>query len=194
MRQRGFTHDRQDGRMVGTLWTFGHSTLAWADFVRVLVCHGIGTVADVRRFPGSRRHPHFESQTMALALSEAGVGYVHLPALGGRRRPLPDSRNLAWRNASFRGYADYMATPGYAEGRVALEALASAAPTTMLCAEALWWQCHRGLVADDFKSGGWDVRHLTARGVEPHPYTSAARIVDGRLDYSGAASPQPGLF
>jgi len=162
--------------------------------MQVLVRHDVGTIADVRRFPGSRRHPHFESETMAAALATAGIGYVHLPSLGGRRAPRRDSRNLAWRTAGFRGYADYMETPGYAEGRLALEALASSAPTAMLCAEALWWQCHRGLVADDFKARGWDVRHLTARGVEAHPFTAAARLVDGRLDYSGAASPQPGLF
>ncbi len=110
-----------------------------------------------------------------------------LPGLGGRRRARPDSPNTAWRNAAFRGYADHMASAEYRAARDRLDALARAAPTAMMCAEAMWWQCHRGLIADDFKASGWRVVHLMAPGrAEEHPYTGAARRVDGRLSYSAA--------
>ncbi|RPE81810.1 uncharacterized protein DUF488 [Vulcaniibacterium tengchongense] len=117
----------------------------------------------------------------------AGIRYVPLPGLGGRRRARPDSPNTAWRNAAFRGYADHMASAEYRAARDRLDALARAAPTAMMCAEAMWWQCHRGLIADDFKASGWRVVHLMAPGrAEEHPYTGAARRVDGRLSYSAA--------
>jgi len=179
----------------GRLWTVGHSTRTLEALVGMLREAGILALVDVRRFPGSRRHPHFSGEAMATALAEAGIGYRHLPALGGRRRPLPDSRNDAWRNAGFRGYADYMQTPAWQRASDALAALAGEAPTAVMCAEAVWWQCHRGLIADAFKADGWEVLHLMAPGrCEPHPYTGAARIVDGRLTYSAPPERQPGLF
>jgi uncharacterized protein (DUF488 family) len=178
----------------GTLWTVGHSTLAWEAFVEMLHGAEIAAVADVRRFPGSRRHPQFGADAMAMALPQAGIDYLPFPDLGGRRRPRADTRNTAWRNEAFRGYADYMETREYAAARDRLAELASRRNTTVLCAEAMWWQCHRSLISDDFKASGWTVLHLQAGGrVQAHPYTGAARIVDGRLDYSEAAS-QPGLF
>ncbi|WP_149193619.1 DUF488 family protein [Luteimonas suaedae] len=181
--------------MPRTLWTVGHSTRDWDAFVALLTAAGIETVADVRRFAGSRRHPQFSGAAMARALPQAGLAYVPMPGLGGRRPPRPDSPNTAWRNAGFRGYADYMATPEYAAARDRLGDLALASRTAMLCAEAVWWQCHRGLIADDFKARGWEVIHLLAAGrTQPHPYTSAARIVDGRLDYSAPADDQHPLF
>ena len=181
--------------MHSSIWTVGHSTLSWPDFLQLLLGAGVGTVADVRRYPASRRHPQFEARSMARALADAGLAYVHFEALGGRRQPRPDSPNLAWRNAGFRGYADYMATPAYAAARDALEVLAIDGPTAVLCAEALWWQCHRGLLADDLKSRGWEVRHLLpGRASVSHPYTAAARLIDGRLDYAGTGPAQPGLF
>lgn len=156
---------------------------------------GIATLVDVRRFAGSRRNPQFSDVAMARALPAAGIAYVAAPELGGRRKPDPDSRNTAWRNASFRAYADYMATPGYRVGRERLAGLAADRPTAVMCAEAVWWQCHRGLISDDFKAAGWDVIHLMAPGRSaPHPYTSAARIVDGELDYSAPEPPQASLF
>lgn len=179
----------------GSLWTIGHSTRDWEVFVAMLHEAGIRTLADVRRFAGSRRHPRFSGLAMANALSQAGIAYVPMPELGGRRTPRNDSPHTAWRNPGFRGYADHMDTPAYADARERLAGLALAARTCVLCAEAVWWQCHRGLIADDFKARGWEVVHLLAPGrSEPHPYTGAARIVDGRLDYSLPAEPQAELF
>ncbi len=181
--------------MADTLWTIGHSTRAWEDFVGLLRDADIATLADVRRFAGSRRHPQFGGDAMAQALPAAGIAYVAMPELGGRRPPRKDSRNTAWRNAGFRGYADYMDTPDYAQARERLAALASDTRTAVMCAEAMWWQCHRGLVADDFKARGWEVIHLLAPGrSESHPYTSAARLVDGKLDYTMPGDAQPALF
>lgn len=178
-----------------TLWTIGHSTRRWEDFLGMLVEGGIRTVADVRRFPGSRRNPQFAGDAMADNLPRAGIGYRHMPELGGRRRPDPQSRNDAWRNAGFRGYADYMQTQEWRHASDALADLARGSPTAIMCAEAVWWQCHRGLIADAFKADGWEVLHLLAPGrTEPHPFTSAARMVDGRLDYSRAPAPQTELF
>lgn len=179
----------------GTLWTIGHSTRAWDVFVSMLAKAGITALVDVRRLAGSRRNPQFSGEAMARALPEAGIAYVPVPELGGRRAPRPDSINLAWRNASFRGYADYMDTPEYQASRQNLAQLARAQPAAVMCAEAMWWRCHRSLIADDFKSRGWGVVHLLAPGrSEAHPYTSAARIVDGRLDYSEPEPPQASLF
>lgn len=177
-----------------TLWTIGHSTRDWDVFVGMLQEARIAVLADVRRFAGSRRNPQYSGQSMAQALPEAGIRYWPLPELGGRRPPRPDSPNTAWRNDGFRGYADYMATAEYAAARQQLETTARRERTAVMCAEAMWWQCHRGLISDDFKSRGWEVIHLMAPGrEEPHPYTSAARIVDGSLDYSLPTS-QPDLF
>ena len=177
-----------------TLWTIGHSIRAWDAFVAMLQEAGIAAVADIRRFAGSRRHPQLSAEAMAQALPDLGIQYVPMPALGGRRRPLPDSPNVAWRSDSFRGYADYMQTVGYRDACDRLAALAADTPTAIMCAEAVWWRCHRALIADDLKSRGWEVIHLLGLGHgAEHPYTRAARIVDGRLDYS-APAPQAELF
>lgn len=178
-----------------TLWTIGHSTRDWDTFVAMLRTAEIEVLVDVRRFAGSRRHPQFSGTTMAETLSEAGIAYLPFPELGGRRPPRPDSPNTAWRNASFRGYADYMDTGDYRSARDRLMGIARSRRTAVMCAEAMWWQCHRSLIADDFKAQGWEVVHLLAPGrSEPHPYTSAARIVDGRLDYSLPGDAQQILF
>jgi len=133
---------------------------------------------------------------MAQALPQVGIAYVAMPELGGRRTPRADTRNTAWRNSGFRGYADYMETPDWQSARDRLAQLAQSRRTAMMCAEALWWQCHRGLIADDLKAHGWAVIHLQAPGrSEEHPYTAAARIVGGRLVYSpGADELQGSLF
>ncbi|MFC3551757.1 DUF488 family protein [Lysobacter cavernae] len=136
------------------LWTIGHSTRDWSVFTGMLIEAGIVTLVDVRRFAGSRRHPQYSGEAMARALPESGIAYVPLPALGGRRRPRQDSPHTAWRNASFRGYADYMDTPPYRDAREHLEHMARLAPTAVMCAEAMWWQCHRSLIGDDFKARG----------------------------------------
>jgi len=178
-----------------TLWTIGHSTREWDVFLGMLHQAGIRHLVDVRRFAGSRRNPQFSGETMAGRLPGAGVEYVAMPELGGRRKPRADTPNTAWRNESFRGYADHMASDEYRGARARLAALARQAPTAVMCAEALWWQCHRGLISDDFKADGWTVVHLMSPDRrEEHPYTAAARIVDGALDYSLPEPPQGSLF
>lgn len=119
------------------------------------------------------------------SLSAHAIGYEHFPELGGRRKPNPDSRNTAWRNASFRGYADYMETEQFRKGIERLLVLTGGAgPVVIMCAEAVWWRCHRSLISDYLKSRDIEVMHiLDANKIEPHPYTSAARIVDGMLSY-----------
>ena len=184
-------------KSAGTLWTIGHSVRAWDDFVGILLAARIEVLADVRRFAGSRRNPQFSGQVMGSALAESHIAYMPMPELGGRRPARADSPNLAWRNASFRGYADYMQTPDYRAARERLAELARAKRVAVMCAEAMWWQCHRSLISDDFKAAGWEVIHLLSPGREQeHPYTSAARIVEGRLDYTAQAEggQQASLF
>ena len=169
-----------------TVWTIGHSTRSLPSFVGALNGHAVELVVDVRRFPLSRRHPHFNRDALAAALPRAGIDYVHLEGLGGRRPTRRNSPNIAWQNASFRGYADYMDTPAFAEGVARLLALATERHAAIMCAEMLWWQCHRGLIGDYLKAHGHEVVHIvSAEKAEPHPYTSAARIVNGRLSYQG---------
>jgi len=179
----------------GTLWTIGHSVRPWEEFAGMLTAAGIDALVDVRRFAGSRRNPQFSGETMGAALTTQGVDYVPMPDLGGRRPAQENSPNLAWRNTGFRGYADYMGTLPYQAARERLAKLAQGKRTAVMCAEAMWWQCHRSLISDDFKASGWEVTHLMAPGREQeHPYTSAARIVEGRLDYTLPADPQVSLF
>lgn len=179
----------------GTLWTIGHSVRPWQEFVGMLMAARIRSLADVRRFAGSRRNPQFSGEAMGAALAKEGIDYFPLPDLGGRRPAREDSPNLAWRNAAFRGYSDYMATLPYVAARKRLAELARKTRTAVMCAEAMWWQCHRSLISDDFKANGWEVIHLMSAGREQeHPYTSAARIVGGRLDYTLPADPQASLF
>lgn len=178
-----------------TLWTIGHSTREWPVFVGMLKDAGITMLADVRRFPGSRRNPQFSAEAMAREMPASGIRFVPMTDLGGRRKVRQDTHNTAWRNDSFRGYADYMETNEYQAARDRLAALAQEERVAVMCAEAVWWQCHRGLISDDFKAAGWTVIHLMAPGrSEEHPYTSAARIVDGLLDYSAPEPPQASLF
>jgi uncharacterized protein (DUF488 family) len=180
---------------MGTLWTVGHSTRTFDAFAGLLRSAGVAAVADVRRHPGSRRHPHFSAEALGRCLPRVGIDFLPMPALGGRRPPRPDSPHTAWRNRSFRGYADYMDTPAYADARARLAAVAAARPTAVMCAEAMWWSCHRSLIADDFKARGWTVVHLVDRDkAQEHPWTGAARIVDGRLDYTAPDDPQAPLF
>ena len=183
------------GKLARTLWTIGHSNREWTVFTGMLAEAGIAVLVDVRRFPGSRRNPQFSGEAMSKALPQVGVDYVPMPDLGGRRKARPGTHNTAWRNESFRGYADYMETAPWRQARERLAQLAAQRRTAIMCAEAPWWQCHRGLIADDFKADGWEVIHLVAPGRSaPHPYTPAARIVDGRLNYSAPEPPQQPLF
>lgn len=175
-----------------TVWTIGHSTRTLEEFLALLNGYGITAVADVRRFPGSRRHPHFASEAMVRSLPAHGITYQWMPKLGGRRKVQPDSPNTGWRNASFQGYADYTATDEFSEGLAQLLKLAAARRTAMMCAEVLWWRCHRSLISDVLKLRGIKVIHiLDATHETEHAYTSPAHIVDGRLSYAAA---QAGLF
>jgi len=169
-----------------SVWTIGHSTLAIEDFLRLLQTSEIRRLADVRSFPGSRRYPQFNKDNLQSSLAANQIEYVHLPELGGRRRARPDSINMSWRNESFRGYADYMETHGFELGISKLLDLAAQRRTAIMCAESLWWRCHRSLISDYLKVKGIEVVHIIAGGKsEPHPYTSAATIVDGELSYRG---------
>lgn len=169
---------------VETIWTIGHSTRSLEEFLGLLAQYRIEAVADVRRFPGSRRYPHFAGEALAQSLPAHGVAYQWLPKLGGRRRPHADSPNTGWRNESFRGYADHLASPEFAEGLAELLALAARARTAMMCAETLWWRCHRSLISDVLRLRGIEVIHIQdATHSTVHPYTSPARVVDGQLSY-----------
>ncbi len=166
------------------VWTIGHSNRTLEEFIALLCACEIKILADVRRFPGSRRLPHFNSSTLASALAQHEIRYEHFPELGGRRKAHPNSHNAAWRNESFRGYADYMETPEFTAGIARLLTLAVAERTAIMCAEALWWQCHRALISDYLKAAGHLVWHIvSATKLEAHPYTSAARIEHGTLSY-----------
>ena len=168
------------------VWTVGHSTRSADEFNEILLAHGIGFLVDVRSFPGSRRYPHFNRAELAHNLKAAGIHYSHLTALGGRRRPSSTSKNTAWQNASFRAYADHLDSLEFKTGIDALLNLAQERPTAVMCAEAVWWKCHRSLISDFLKAQGVEVIHiLSAQKTESHPYTSAARIVEGRLSYEG---------
>lgn len=168
-----------------TIWTIGHSTRSIDDFMSLLKQNEIKLIADVRMFPASRRYPQFGREALTKSLSARAIGYEHFPELGGRRKPNPDSRNTAWRNASFRGYADYMETEQFSRGIDRLLVLAhEAGPIAVMCAEAVWWRCHRALISDYLKSRGIEVMHIVDKNkIEPHPFTSAAHIVDGKLSY-----------
>jgi uncharacterized protein (DUF488 family) len=168
------------------IWTIGHSTRTIDGFISLLKENEIKLLVDVRAWPGSKRYPQFNKDALAESLNAHGIRYEHFPELGGKRKSKADSRNTAWRNASFRGYADYMETEQFQKGiERLLDVAPDAGPTAIMCAEAVWWRCHRSLIADYLKARGVEVLHiLGANKVEPHPYTPAARIVNGKLSYS----------
>ena len=166
--------------------TIGHSTRPLEVFIDLLHANGVKLLADVRRFPASRTQPQFNRDTLPAALARADVDYVWHESLGGRRRARADSRNTRWRNASFRGYADYMETPAFTEAFTRLTAEADVRCTALMCAEVLWWRCHRSLIADALQAGGRPVGHIGPAGeLIAHPYTAAAWIDRGRLRYDG---------
>ncbi len=176
------------------IWTIGHSNRPLDEFLALLAAQRIDVLADVRRFPGSRKHPHFNQEELTSSLAAAGIEYAYFPELGGRRKPLPDSKNTAWRNESFRAYADYMETDDFRSGIERLLALAVGRRVAIMCSEAVWWRCHRSLIADYLKARGTDVLHImTPKKCEPHPYTTAARLLQGRLTYA-EHDPQARLF
>ena len=168
------------------IWTVGHSTRPLEERIEALRSFEIKLLVDVRSFPGSKRYPQFNKESLKASLTQAAIDYQHFPELGGRRRALPDSLNMAWRNESFRGYADYMETEAFRDGTRRLLEIARASRTAVMCSEAVWWRCHRSLISDYLKAKGIEVNHIMRAGKsEPHPFTSAARIVNGELSYRG---------
>ena len=171
------------------IWTIGHSTRTLEEFLALLAAYRIEAIADVRRFPGSRRWPQFARDALAASLPAHGIGYQWFPELGGRRRAQPDSPNTAWRNAAFRGYADHLASTEFAEGLAAMLAFAARQRTAMMCAEAVWWRCHRSIIADVLKQRGIEVVHiLDLHHSVVHPWTSAAHIENGELSYAAPST------
>jgi uncharacterized protein (DUF488 family) len=166
------------------IFTIGHSTRPLDEFIALLAAHRVGQLVDIRSIPRSRRHPHFSSDSLSASLRDAAIVYRHSPALGGMRKPRRDSRNGAWRVEGFRGYADYMETEAFRTAVSELVTFADAAPTATMCAEAVWWRCHRQLVADALVARGIEVRHITsASTATPHALTDFAQVTDGVVTY-----------
>ena len=171
-----------------TIWTIGHSTRTLDEFLKLLSVNKIDAVADVRSYPGSRKYPQFNAEALETALAEVRVDYYPFKDLGGRRRAKTDSSNTVWRNEAFRGYADYMETEEFKKGIERLANLAGKKRTAMMCAEAVWWRCHRSMIADYLKASGITVEHIMDERTNTiHPFTSAARIEDQKLVYGAGA-------
>jgi uncharacterized protein (DUF488 family) len=169
---------------MATVHTVGHSTRTLDEFTHLLKAHGVVAIADVRRFPGSRRLPHFNADRLASVAPKHGLTYLPCPMLGGRRRPSPDSVNLGWRNESFRAYADYMQTPEFLEGLQHLIEHASKVPLAMMCAEAVPWRCHRSLIADALSVRGWTVLDIMSpTKATPHKLTPFAKVNGTTITY-----------
>jgi uncharacterized protein (DUF488 family) len=175
------------------IYTIGHSTRTFDEFISLLTSFKIELLVDIRSYPGSKRYPHFNKENLQKHLHEHAIKYQHLPELGGRRKALKDSKNTAWKNDAFRGYADYMETEEFKKGITVLEDYASQYTTAYMCSEAVWWRCHRSLVSDYLKWKGWKVMHIMGENKsEEHPYTSPAKIINEQLVYTD--NDQPTLF
>lgn len=173
------------------MWTIGHSTRTVAELTALARAHGVALIADVRTVPRSRRHPHWSAETLPAALAESGLGYVHLPGLGGLRRPRADSVSRGWQNPAFRAYADYMQTREFADALDRLRALPPEGRVAIMCAEADWSHCHRSLIADALVARGEPVRHIVSvERAEPHTLRDFARVRGGTVTYPG----EPELF
>ena len=169
------------------LYSFGHSTRTAREVVEILRAHGIERIVDVRAYPGSKRYPHFAKEAMENWLPDAGIEYVHIRALGGRRKPQPDSPNTGWTNDQFQGYADHMASEEFQTALRALLELCESAPTACMCAEAQWWRCHRRMICDAALVAGHEVLHvMSATSAPPHELTDFAVVEDGKLTYPPA--------
>jgi len=166
------------------IFTVGHSTRPIEEFIRLLKAHGVKRVVDVRTVPRSRHNPQFNREALSPALHSARLHYRHMPGLGGFRHPRRDSINTGWRNASFRGYADYMQTPEFETSLSQLLELAKQEPTAILCAEAVPWRCHRSLIADGLLSRGIETREITGvHRTKLHTLTPWARLRGGHVTY-----------
>lgn len=171
---------------VKVVYTIGHSTLPIETFIERLKSFGVERVVDIRTIPRSRHNPQFEREALAQAVRRAGIGYIHLKGLGGLRRPRPDSVNTGWRNASFRGYADYMGAEEFRRNLERLIRMARQKTVVLLCAEAVPSRCHRSLVADALTVEGWEVRHITSGRIAMlHRLTPWIRVEDHRITYPG---------
>ena len=168
------------------IFTIGHSTLPIEKFLEMLRAHGVQQVVDVRTIPKSRRNPQFGQDQLPVSLEQHGIRYVHLPGLGGLRHARKDSINTGWKNASFRGYADYMQTAAFRDNLAKLLELGAALPSAIMCAEAVPWRCHRSLIADALAARGIAVEHiLSATSRKPHAYTPFARVEGESVTYPG---------
>ena len=175
---------------MSSIWTVGHSNRSIEDFTRILAAHRIERVIDVRRFPVSRKWPHFDAESLAKSLSAAGVDYAGMPELGGRRRPRPDSPHVAWRVDAFRGYADFMDTDEFARSIAKAIELARERRSALTCAEALPWRCHRSILADAFLARGWEVLEiLSEKEPRPRKLPDFARLEGDRVVYDRAGQP-----
>ena len=168
-----------------TIFTIGHSNHPFEEFLEMLKAFEIETLVDIRRYPGSRKYPHFNKDHLEKSLPEKEIQYLHYEDLGGRRKVKPDSHNTAWRLDSFRGYADYMETDSFQKAIEKLETLAKEKRVAYMCSEAVWWSCHRSLVSDYLKNEGWNVQHIMSKTKSnEHPYTKSARIINDKLVYT----------
>lgn len=166
------------------IYTVGHSTRSIDEFITLLASQAIDCVVDVRRFPGSRKYPQFNQTPLQESLEAEEIGYRPMKGLGGRRKMRKDSKNTRWRNASFQGYADYMETAAYRDAFDTLEAVAREERVAIMCAEAVWWRCHRSMISDELKARGWTVLHILGpEQPKEHPYTSPARVVGEQVFY-----------
>jgi uncharacterized protein (DUF488 family) len=171
---------------LSAIYTIGHSTRAFDEFIALLAAHEITRLGDIRTVPRSRRHPHFSTEALAVCLPKEGIAYRHFPGLGGLRRPRPDSTNGAWRHPGFRGYADYMETAAFDKSLGEFLEFTTYGRATMMCAEGVWWRCHRQLVADALVVRGHEVRHIMSTTSAPlHSLTAFGRIVNGKVQYPG---------
>ncbi len=172
-----------------TIHTIGHSTHTIEEFIGILAAHGIEQVIDVRTIPKSRHNPQFNSDELKKSLKENGILYEHMPALGGLRHAKKDSLNMGWENASFRGFADYMQTPEFAEGLLKLIELSDTKKTALMCAEAVPWRCHRSLIADALTVRGIPVLDIMSKtSVKPHSITPWARVEGTSITYPKQAT------
>lgn len=169
---------------MNTIYTIGHSTHPIEEFIAMLQSCGVRQLVDIRSLPGSRKFPQYDQDQLKASLSAQGIHYIYKEELGGRRKVRPDSKNTRWRNLSFRGYADYMETDAFKEAAAELEKIATEVPTAYMCAEAVWWRCHRSLVSDYLKARGWNVLHIMGIGkTKEHTYTSPAQVNGVHVSY-----------
>jgi uncharacterized protein (DUF488 family) len=184
---RTVTEDAETTRENCSMLTIGHSTRPIEEFIGILRAHEVDLLVDVRTVPKSRHNPQYHIENLPAALRAAGIEYLHLPSLGGLRRPRPDSPNTAWRNASFRGYADYMETPPFDAALSDLLRIAKGRRAAIMCAEAVPWRCHRSMIADALTARAERVEHIMSERVRtPHELTKFSRIEDGRVSYREA--------